>query len=154
MNLLLNNPALSIATGKFNDLFDTECRTITINKEPLQIINQTNINTSPNPLFGYGDAAIPQTEITYQPISASFQAVVVYKQRISPGTSIAETEKTLDLLDYNYIKVKEDAHNFIEQGSKVESIVIDGRIFNLGKMRHCQYFYGLLFWYYLLIETL
>ena len=154
MNLLLNNPSLALATGSLNDLFDTMSRTIIVNKEPIKIINTGAISSSPNPLFGYGDAPLPISEITYQPISGSFPAVVVYKQRIGVGESISETTKIKDLLDTNYIKVRNDGRDFIENGGKVESVYVDGRTFKLGDMRHMQVFFGLGFWYYELVETL
>jgi hypothetical protein len=153
MNLLSEN-TINLATGSLNNLFDTMARTIVINKEPIQIINTGVISSNPNPLFGYGDSSIPQTEITYQPISGSFPAVVVYKPRLELGSPVSESTKIKNLVGNNYIKVRADARDFIENGGKVESIYIDGRTWKLGDSKHIQYFLGLTYFYYLLEETL
>lgn len=153
---LLSNSTIFAATGILSNLFDTISRQIVINKEPIQVINTGVITTIPNGLYGYGTASFTPQEVTFQPVSGVFPAVVLYNYRLREfGTPISEETQVKLIEGKNYIKVRPDAANFIEGGGRVLNISVDNKLWNLGTIRNAQSFFThqALYYYYNLVET-
>lgn len=126
MPSLLNETEKNNLTPLIEDLFDTFARDITIHKEPKKIITQENISSLP----GYEEESI-QENIEYIPESKVFKAKIKYNNEqelvklagLGLNTSISKGVVK--------IKVRQDARDYILNGTKTEKIEIDGKAFNI-----------------------
>lgn len=143
MPSLVSSSEILIRTGSLNDLFDTVKREIVIFKEPIQTINQSTSNV----LFGYEEASNINS-ISYSPVSGIYSGQILYAYR-----SRKEGQKTIDnkvILNPNstYIKVKEDARNYIKNGTKTEALYFDDAMWNIEGSEQIQNYLGLKFYYF------
>ena len=124
------------------DLFDTFARDIIVHKEPIKIIQSSNVDLLP----GYGESSTPEN-IKYTPVNQTFKAMISYKKNqsteanadigmITPGGEVR-------------IKVQQATRNYIMDG-KTERIEFDGKSFNLVSRDAVQDYWGMqLFIFYL-----
>jgi hypothetical protein len=124
MPSLLSDVEISNATGVMGDLFDTFSRPIVIYKEPKKIINQVSTNSLP----GYGEAAI-KTNITYIPVSGTFEAKVKY----NPKQELELLPELKSRVSKGIVKIRVErpARDFIVQNGKTEKIMIDNKPYNV-----------------------
>ncbi len=109
-------------TTALNDHFDTFKETITVYKEPRKVIS----NTSKNIYAGYG----AQKEIiTYQTVSSDFEALVNFRDRQS--MEFLPDIKIQDIRGDVRIKVGTVAKDYIKGNGKTESIVVQGKSYNV-----------------------
>jgi hypothetical protein len=116
----------------FQDIFDTFKREVIVYKEPVQIVQQINLEN----IFGYGPAS-NQTNYEYTPVFKKINAVVRYSKNhqfndIEEGSILYPTG---DLS----IKVEKAGRDYIKEG-KTEKIVIDNKTFNLDGQEVIQRF--------------
>lgn len=125
MASLLTSAQIASATGALGDHFDTFSRTITVFKEPIQVLS----SNSSTPYPGYGNISDNANIQSYSAVYRQFQAIVRFVgeqnadiipelKTTSPGTALAR------------IKVKDDCRTYIENG-KTEYILIDDVKFNI-----------------------
>jgi hypothetical protein len=109
-------------TTALNNHFDTFKETITVYKEPRKVIS----NTSKNIYAGYG----AQKEIiTYQTVSSDFEALVNFRDRQS--MEFLPDIKIQDIRGDVRIKVAETCKDYIKGNGKTESIVVQGKSYNV-----------------------
>ena len=128
------------------DLFDTFSRDIIIHKEPKKIVSQ--VNPSSPPLPGYGNDSNP-TNITYQPESKTFKAMIRYSDKQSVETDdFIGTKIPTGMVG---IKVQEDARDYINKGG-TEKIELDGKSFKLGTSDSVKDHFGYKLYVYFIEE--
>jgi len=104
------------------DHFDTFKETITIFKQPKKVIT----NESQSIYAGYG----AQKEIiTYETVSSTFDALVNFKER--QDEQIVDDIKVEDIRGEVRIKVEQDCKDYIKNNGKTESIVVQGKNYNV-----------------------
>ena len=104
------------------DHFDTFKETITIFKQPIKVIT----NQSQSIYAGYG----AQKEIiTYETVSSTFDALVNFKER--QDEQIVDDIKVEDIRGEVRIKVEQDCKDYIKNNGKTESIVVQGKNYNV-----------------------
>ena len=104
------------------DNFDTFKETITIFKQPIKVIT----NQSQSIYAGYG----AQKEIiTYETVSSTFDALVNFKER--QDEQIVDDIKVEDIRGEVRIKVEQDCKDYIKNNGKTESIVVQGKNYNV-----------------------
>ena len=104
------------------DHFDTFKETITIFKQPKKVIT----NESQSIYAGYG----AQKEIiTYETVSSTFDALVNFKER--QDEHIVDDIKVEDIRGEVRIKVEQDCKDYIKNNGKTESIVVQGKNYNV-----------------------
>lgn len=145
---LLTSAQKLLFTGLFASHFETFSsginRTITVYKEPIKIVNQTNPG-----LFGYENTS-EEENITYTEQKQTFYAIITYNDK--------QTENTL--LDANtavpegLIRVKVDsvAKNYINNGKNLFAEV-DGKKYNFDTRQRVQNYLGKEYYIYFLKET-
>ena len=102
--------------------FDTFKETITIFKQPKKVIT----NQSQSIYAGYG----AQKEIVeYQTVSSTFDALVNFKER--QDEQIVDDIKVEDIRGEVRIKVEQDCRDYIKNNGKTESIVVQGKNYNV-----------------------
>lgn len=124
MASLLNETEKNNLTPLIEDLFDTFARDIIIHKQPKKNISQF-INNS---MHGYGESSIEEN-INYVPESKIFKAKIKYNND-------QDLEKIKELNNFVSkgivkIKVRQDARDYILNGTKTEKIEFDGKFFNI-----------------------
>ena len=151
MSSLLNSSNIAYITGQFQNLWKTlstgRNSYITIVKEPIKIINQSN---SLN-VYGYSEDSLNQSDITYTPVTGTFPSVVLYNNAMN---SKQFTELHFSL-DENQIIVKLDkpGRDYMKDG-KVEYVIVEDNKFNLvSSTERIQNYYGLKFYYFKLQAT-
>ncbi len=128
------------------DLFDTFSRDIIIHKEPKKIFSQ--VNPSSPPLPGYGGDSNP-TNVTYQPESKTFKAMIRYSGRQDIETdNFAGTKIPTGMVA---IKVQSDARDYINKGI-TEKIVLDGKSFKLASSDAVKDHFGYALYVYIIEE--
>ena len=96
--------------------------TITIFKQPKKVIT----NESQSIYAGYG----AQKEIiTYETVSSTFDALVNFKER--QDEQIVDDIKVEDIRGEVRIKVEQDCKDYIKNNGKTESIVVQGKNYNV-----------------------
>ena len=96
--------------------------TITIFKEPKKVIT----NQSQSIYAGYG----AQKEIIeYQTVSSTFDALVNFKER--QNEEVIDDIKVEDIRGEVRIKVEQDCRDYIKNNGKTESIVVQGKNYNV-----------------------
>lgn len=119
---LISPEAADIFSKKFEEFFDFFSREFTVNKEPLRVL----VSPAVAPLYGYEAQSTPEN-YTYIPVNKKFKGRISYNKK--------QNEDTLSDLQFNVAKgvvtivVKEDAKNYIEQGTTL-NIEFDGKTFN------------------------
>ena len=104
------------------DHFDTFKESITIFKQPKKVIT----NESQSIYAGYG----AQKEIiTYETVSSTFDALVNFKER--QDEQIVDDIKVEDIRGEVRIKVEQDCKDYIKNNGKTESIVVQGKNYNV-----------------------
>jgi len=105
-----------------NDHFDTFKETITVFKDPRKIIT----NQSQSIYAGYG----AQKEIIeYETVSESFDALVNFKER--QNEEVVDDIKVEDIRGEVRVKVEQDCRDFIKNNGKTQSIVVQGKNYNV-----------------------
>ena len=105
-----------------SDHFDTFKETITIFKEPKKVIT----NQSQSIYAGYG----AQKEIVeYQTVSNTFDALVNFKER--QNEEVVDDIKVEDIRGEVRIKVEQDCRDYIKNNGKTQSIVVQGKNYNV-----------------------
>lgn len=124
MASLLNETEKNNLTPLIEDLFDTFARDIIVHKQPKKNISQS-INNS---LAGYGETSI-QENIEYIPESKSFKAKIKYNN----DQELAKINDLNNLISKGIVKIKvrQDARDYILNGTKTEKIEFDGKAFNI-----------------------
>lgn len=150
MNLLDNNTRYEF-TGAFQNLFDTlssgSNNFISVIKQPISVINNSNENV----IAGFGGESMNQQDITYQPVTGVFPAVIIYPHTLKDN-QFGQLKFQLDE-NQIMIKVDENTRNYIKQG-KTERIIIDQNIY--GEIEYSdkiQNFFGLKYYYFKLTVT-
>lgn len=124
MASLLNETEKNNLTPLIEDLFDTFARDIVIHKQPQKKIIQSNVNS----LAGYEEESI-QENIEYIPESRVFKAKVKYDN----AQDLKTFPQLSNLISKGLVKIKvrQDARDYILNGTKTEKIEIDGKYFNI-----------------------
>lgn len=124
MASLLNETEKNNLTPLIEDLFDTFARDIIIHKEPQKKIIQSNINS----LAGYEEESV-QENIEYIPKSQVFKAKIKYNN----AQDLKTFPELANLISKGIVKIKvrQDARDYILDGTKTEKIEIDGKFFNI-----------------------
>tara|TARA_R100000808_G_C2152931_1_gene162725 strand:+ start:2947 stop:3381 length:435 start_codon:yes stop_codon:yes gene_type:complete len=125
------------------DHFDTFKRSITIHKEPVRVISQTNNQ----PFAGYGESS-EEENVSYVPQSKSFEGLITYDNKQKEIASEIGTYQT----GVVRIKVKENAAQYIKNG-KTERIEVDGKSFNTITDDKVQNYLGSIFYIFYLQAT-
>jgi hypothetical protein len=128
------------------DLFDTFSRDVIIHKEPKKIISQ--VNPSSPPLPGYGNDASP-TNVTYQPESKTFKAMIKYNNK--QGVETDDFAGTRIPTGMVAIKVQSDTREYINKG-KTEKIVLDGKSFKVASSDAVKDHFGYALYVYFIEE--
>lgn len=147
----LSSTQIASLTGVFSKSFETftmdRSRTVTIFKEPIKTISSVNSNIFP----GYGPSS-NMTNITYTPVSGVYPAVITYIAE--QNTQELATTKTLTPQKAKVrIRVEQDCANFIENGSKVEKVLVNGDSYNVNSEREVNSFLSLNYYVYYLEKT-
>lgn len=117
-----------------------------IYKEPIQVIN----NSSSVSLAGYGNDSLSNSDITYQEVSQTFPAMIINSKNLS-SQSFTQLNFSIDKNDI-FIKVKEDAKDYIING-KNERIDVNGQKYNNIVAFGVQNYFGSLYYYFKLNLT-
>ena len=122
MASLITEDSKTVFTTALNDHFDTFKETITVYKEPRKVIT----NKSKNIYAGYG----AQKEIiSYETVSDTFQALVNFSDRQS--MEFLPDIKVQDIRGDVRIKVAETCKDYIKGNGRTESIVVQGKSYNV-----------------------
>lgn len=124
MASLLNETEKNNLTPLIEDLFDTFARDIIIHKQPQKKIIQSNINS----LAGYEEESI-QENVEYIPEFRTFKAKIKYDNL----QDLKVMPQLANLISKGLVKIKvrQDARDYILNGTKTEKIEIDGKFFNI-----------------------
>lgn len=146
MPSFLNSNQLSFLQENFQNHFETFSTGInnwaTVFREPTKVIN----NIDGQNVYPYPEDSINSTDITYIPNSGIFPCMVISPASIN-SKSFTELKLSLDKNEI-FIKVKEDAKNYI-QGGKVELIEVRGDKYNLiTSTPKIQNYFGGLYYYF------
>jgi len=135
-------------TGALGDHFDTFKRDIVVFKEPIKVISNVYSN---NNYAGYGESSNP-IEFTYVPVSGVYSAIVSYYSDQTPelGDNIGNVIINKGSVK---IKVEQSARDFILDGTKTESIKIDGNTFNKYSSEQVQNYLDLYYYIFYLEKT-
>ena len=126
------------------DHFDTFKATITVNKEPQKTVT---LSASQNIYAGY---SAPKAQETYSPVSATFSAIVNYKEN-QPLDYQDELKANIEKGDVR-IKVEADCSAYINKGKTI-SIDIGGNPFNVVSSEGVRYFLGKTYYVFYLEAT-
>lgn len=148
MSSLLSDSEKTSITGELFNLFQTLSRPLVIHKEPLKTIIENN---SSNNIYGYEESS-QQTNYTYTPISGFYSAVVRYGYRDQKTDTFYESKVSIPKGQCR-IKVMESGRNFILDGTKTESIIVDDNKFNIISSDGVKEHFGLKFYYFMLERT-
>ena len=151
MNGLLTNSQISSLTGQFNDLFTTlstqSDNFISIVKQPTNIIN----NPSENVLAGFGGEAMNPFDITYQPVTGVFPAMIIYPHSLK-SEHFGQLKFDLDENSV-LIKVPQSTRDYIVNG-KTEKIIVDNLTYGTIEISPTtQNFFTLKYYYFKLSIT-
>lgn len=144
---LISNNDLSDFKSALLDHFESFKRTITVHKEP----KKTILNKVQTAYPGYGPQHSQSENITFTPVSQTFDAVIWYKQPVSQELELLATNTSIPQNQCR-IKVAEAARNYIETG-KTEAIDVDSKRYNSIAADGRQVYCGQTYYYYLLEET-
>jgi len=124
MASLLNETEKNNLTPLIEDLFDTFARDIIIHKQPKKNISQS-INNS---MIGYGESSIEEN-MEYIPESKIFKAKIKYNN----DQDLVQIKELANFLSKGIVKIKvrQDARDYILNGTKTERIEFDGKSFNI-----------------------
>ena len=139
---LLSSQDKAFFQSSLLDLFDTFARDMIVHKEPIKIIQSSDVNLLP----GYGESSSP-SNIKYDPVNQTFKAMISYKknQATEANTDIGMITPGGEVK----IKVQQDARDYIMNG-KTERFEFDGKSFNLISRDAVQDYWGMqLFIFYL-----
>lgn len=150
MNSLLTQSQISEVTGIFATHFQLFSSGITnqisVIKQPINIIN----NTSENVMAGFGSEAMNYNDITYQPVTGMYPAIIIYPKNMKTQ-QFGQLKFSLED-NQVMIKVEKDAREFITKG-KTEAIVIHGVSYNLDLIPTVQNYMSLKYYYFKLTST-
>ena len=122
MSSLITESSKTDFKKALSDLCDTFKETISIFKEQKKVIT----NHSQSIYAGYG----AQKEIVeYQTVSDTFEALVNFKER--QNEEIVDDIKVEDIRGEVRIKVEQDCRDYIKNNGKTESIVVQGKNYNV-----------------------
>lgn len=141
MASLLTSDEIVSFTGALMDHFDTFYRNIVVFKSPQKVIAANPGNTYP----GYENTST-ESDVQYVPVSGIYPALKVSISKMDKD----ETFESVPIGIANgedYIKVKEDAKDFIENG-KTENILIDGQYYNVIGTPKVKNYLGLVFYWF------
>ena len=144
MASLVPAAAATIFETALGDHFDTFKATITINKEPKKTVS---LSASQNIYAGY---SAPKEQVTYTPVSRTFNAIVNYKEN-QPLDYQDELKANIEKGDVR-IKVEADCKDYIEKG-KTLSIDIAGNPFNVISSEGVRYFLSKTYYVFYLEAT-
>ena len=136
----------SIFSNHFSQFASGNNNYISVVKQPISIIN----NQGENVLAGFGAESMNQQDITYQPVTGVYPAIIVYpkdqkKQQFG--------QLKFDLNENQVqIKVEEDCKNYLLNG-KTERIIVNGTAFNMETAYNVQNMMGLKYYYFKLTIT-
>ncbi len=119
---------------------------ISVVKSPIKIIN----NPSEEVLPGYGPENMNVQDITYQPVTGVFPAIIIYPKTLQ-SNQFGQLKFNLDE-NQIMIKVREDAKNYLIT-DKTERILIDGQYYNNELTFSVQSYFGLKYFYFKLTST-
>jgi hypothetical protein len=150
MSLPIPQSSIDNVTGQF-DLFFQQMSVgrnsyVTVIKEPIKVLNNPNQNILP----GYGIDSNNLTDVSYISNTGVFPAVVIYGKNINLDKFV--TLKFNIDINSNYLKVKEDAMNFILNGTKTEKVYVDNIAYIPANTPVIQNFFGLKYYYFKLNE--
>lgn len=151
MSQLLSSTFISSATGKFGDFFDTfsvgRSSYLSIIKEPVKIIN----NTTNDFIAGYQPENFNTTDVTYQPVTGIFPAVIIYGKNLNLDKFIS-MKFNIDL-NAIYAKVQRECRDFIMNNGKTERVYADAIPYIPQQTPIVQNFLGLRYYYFKLNEV-
>lgn len=136
---LTSNQILAV-TGALANHFQTFTsgvlyRNVTINREPLKTFTTTGLDV----LAGYNNYS-QESNFTYTPQYETFPAIVIY-QKEQTIKEFSEMRSSINVGKV-FIKVEKDAADYIN-GAKVESVVLDNKLFNVITSEGVQNYLGL-----------
>ena len=150
MDSLLNSNQINDFTVIFGSHFQTFAsgsnNFISVIKAPIQVINATN----PNALAGYPTDTFNITDITYQPITGVFPAIIIYPHNLQ-ANQFGQLKFDIDE-NQVVIKVMQDAKDYILIDG-LERIIIDDQTYNAQRTFKVQSFLGLKYYYFKLTIT-
>lgn len=114
-------------SGDMDMIFDTmsKGRTITIVKSPIKTVIQVVNN---NNAFGFGDDQ-QEPIYSYTPVSGVFPAIIVYpRNHLSPLSAELNARIYAGKIT---IKVKQDCRDFLRDANAVNTIILDGKNFDI-----------------------
>jgi len=144
MASLVSAAEATVLEAALGDHFDTFKATITVNKEPQKTVT---LSASQNIYAGY---SAPKEQVTYTPVSATFSAIVNYKEN-QPLDYQDELKANIEKGDVR-IKVELECRDYIEKG-KTLSIDIGGNPFNVVSSEGVRYFLGKTYYVFYLEAT-
>ena len=151
MSLPIPQSSISNVTGQF-ELFFQQMSSgrnsfVSVVKQPLQIINNTNSDL----LAGYGQDNQNISDIGYIPETGIFPCVTIYPRTMNLD-KFATMKFQLDL-NQVLVKVKENARDFILNGTKTERVYVDNIAYIPQNTPVIQNFFGLKYYYFKLNEV-
>lgn len=151
MGLPLSQSSVDNVTGQF-ELFFQQMSVgrnsfVSIVKQPLQVINNPNSEL----LAGYGPDNQNIIDISYIPETGIFPCVTIYPRTLNMD-KFASIKFQIDL-NQVLIKVKEDARDFILNGTKTERVYVDNMLYIPQNTPVIQNFFGLKYYYFKLNEV-
>jgi len=137
-------------TGAFYDFFQTMSsgnnNFISVIKQPINVIN----NQDENVLAGFGAESMNIKDVTYQPVTGVFPALILYPNDLK-SQQFAQLKFELDE-NQVMIKVEQRTRDFILNG-RTERIIANDVIYNTNIIPKTQNFFGLKFYYFKLTST-
>ena len=147
---ILNESQQSELSGIFSNhfsLFSEQSNNfISVIKTPISIINNPNENVLP----GYGADTQNVTDITYQPVTGVFPAIIIYPHNLQ-GNQFGQLKFDIDD-NQVMIKVEENCKNYILVDG-IERIFIDNQAYNIERSFKVQSYLGLKYYYFKLTVT-
>ena len=121
---LLSSTEIASLTGIYNSLFDTFKQEIIVIKEPIRSI----VSNSSADLWKYGDTS-NESNYTFTPVSGIFSGLV--DNNINPKEVLLTSLEQKGATEVINIQVYSDFKNYVNNGVKVQSIIIKSKNYEL-----------------------
>ena len=121
---LLSSTEIATLTGVYNSLFDTFKQEIIVIKEPIRSI----VSNNSADLWKYGDTS-NESNYTFTPVSGIFSGLV--DNNINPKEVLLTSLEQKGATEVINIQVYSDFKNYVNNGVKVQSIIIKSKNYEL-----------------------